>query len=114
MDILIYTRKDSLSSASSVFEHVKDYFAEKIQDKEFEWECSDTSLAVSMQVSEREIIGILGELMKRYPMLDVKASYSQEVREDDRSAQWWETVKIDSKEENGEKIIVRSSSVYWN
>lgn len=111
MDILIYTRE---TSSSSVFEHVKDYFTEKFPDKEFEWDCSDTSLAASVQVGEKEIVGIFEELVRRYPLLDVKASFSQEVREDDRSAQWWETVKISSKEENGEKKIVRSSSVYWN
>ena len=39
-------------------------------------------------------------------------SCSYEVREDDRSAQWWGTTKIYSEEEDGEIKIVSSSSTY--
>ncbi len=111
MDILIFTRE---SDRSSAFEDVKDYFSQEFKDKEFEWKCTGQMLSASLQISEEEITAAFRELVKRYPQLDVKAVSSRDIREDDRSAQWWQTTEIYSVGENGEKKIVSSSSTYWN
>lgn len=111
MDILIYTHeKDSLL----ILEDVKAYFLQEFSDKEFEWKCSDTRITTSLQVSEQEIVRVFKELVKKYPELNVEAVYSYDIREDDRSAQWWSTTRICSEKEDGETKIVRSSSTYWN
>lgn len=111
MDVFIYTQeKDS----SLTFENVKSYFSQEFSDKEFEWKCSNTMIATSFNISEKEIIKVFEELIKNYPNLNVEASYSYDVRENDRSAQWWGTTKIYSQKEDGEIKIVSSSSTYWN
>lgn len=112
MDILIYTHgKD----APSILEGVKNYFSQEFPDKVFEWKDSGTILSTSSpQMSETEITGAFEELVKKYPGLHVEASYSYDVREDDRSAQWWGVTRISSEREDGETSIVSSSSTYWN
>lgn len=111
MDILFYIGE---FDSAPVFEGVKNYFSQEFKDKKFEWKYTGQVLSASLQISEEEITAAFEELVKRYPQLNVKAVYSQDIREDDRSAQWWQTTKIYSEEKNGEKKIVSSSSTYWN
>lgn len=111
MDIMICTHD---KDASSVLEGVKVYFSQAFPAEQFVWEESGTILTGSLSVSEKEITGVFEELVKRYPRLKVEASYSYDVREDDRSAQWWGTKRIYSEQEDGETKIVSSSSTYWN
>lgn len=111
MDILIYTLE---KDPSQTLKSVKDYFLQKFSDKAFEWKCSNTMISTSFNISEEEITEAFEELVKKYPELHVEASYSYDVREDDRSAQWWGTARIHSEKENGETKIVSSSSTYWN
>ncbi len=111
MDILFYIGE---FDSAPVFEGVKKYFSQEFKDKMFEWKYTGQELSASLQISEEEITAAFEELVKRYPQLNVKAVYSQDIREDDRSAQWWQTTKIYSEEKNGEKKIVSSSSTYWN
>lgn len=111
MNILICSHEKDPSSA---LEGVKAYFAQKFLAENLEWKCAGTTLTVSLSASEKEITGIFEELVKKYPGLEVEASFSYDVREEDRSAQWWGTTRIYSKEENGETKIISSSSTYWN
>lgn len=111
MDILIYTEDED---SSIIFEGVKNYFLNEFSNQEFEWKLSGTALTTSLNISENEIIKAFEELVKKYPELNVTASHSYDIREDDRSAQWWATTKIYSEKENGEIKIVSSSSTYWN
>ena len=111
MDIMICTHE---KDASSVFEGVKAYFLQEFPTEELEWEGTGTVLTAVLPVGDKEITRVFEELVRRYPQLAVEASYSYDVREDDRRAQWWGTTKIYSKRENGETKIVSSSSTYWN
>ena len=111
MDISICTQK---KEATPILEGVKDYFLQKFPEKAFEWKVSGTMLAATLPMGEKEITEAFRELVKKFPGLHVEALDSYDVREDDRSAQWWRTVRIYSKEENGEMKIVRSASTYWN
>lgn len=111
MDIVISSHeKDS----SLIFKSVRDYFSQEFPMEKFEWKCSGSALAISLPVDEKEITDVFEELVKIYPQLHVEASYSYDVREDDRSAQWWGTTRIYSEKENGETKIVSSSNTYWN
>lgn len=96
------------------YENVKAYFSQKFPDRVYAWEHSGTILKTSLQAGEKEITEVFEKLVERYPELDVEASYSYDVREDDRSAQWWGTTRIYSERENGVTKIVSSSSTYWN
>lgn len=111
MDILISSHGEE---ALLILEKVKAYFAKKFPEEELNWKCSGTVLTTSLQTDEEEITRIFEELVKIYPELSVKASYSYDVREDDTSAQWWGVTSIYSEEENGETKIFRDSSTYWN
>lgn len=111
MDILICTHEEN---ASSILENVRAYFSQEFPEEELEWKCTETRLTVSLSAEEQEITRAFEELVEKYPGLQVEASYSYDVREDDRSAQWWGTTKIYSEKENGETKIVSSSSTYWN
>ncbi|HCT90655.1 MAG TPA: hypothetical protein DF613_04615 [Lachnospiraceae bacterium] len=65
-------------------------------------------------IPEKEILPILGELTEKYPLLDLWASYSHEIREDDRSAQWWETKTIKTERHpDGSASLVTDSSIHW-
>lgn len=113
MDISICTLSGEKESLL-ILEGVKDYFLQEFPSKEVEWVCSGTRLTTSLSVSEKEITKVFEELVKKYPQLDVEASDSYDVREDDRSAQWWGVTRIYAERENGETKIVSSSSTYWN
>lgn len=111
MDIVIssYEKDPSL-----IFKSVKDDFSQAFPAEKFNWKCSGSVLTISLPVSEKEITDVFEALVKKYPQLYVEASYSCDVREDDRSAQWWRTTRIYSEKEDGETKIVSSSSTYWN
>ena len=111
MDIVISSYE---KDPSSVFKSVRDYFSREFPTEKFEWKRSGSVLTTSLSVDEKEIADIFEELVKKHPQLYVEASYSYDVREDDRSAQWWGTTRIYSEKENGETKIVSSSSTYWN
>ncbi len=111
MNISICTQE---REASLILEGVKDYFLQKFPEKEFEWEVSGKMLTATQSMEEKEITEAFAELVKKYKRLHVEALDTCDIREDDRSAQWWRTVRIYSKEENGETKIVSSASTYWN
>lgn len=111
MNILICTKE---REATLILEGVKDYFLQKFPQKEFEWKASGTMLTTTLPMGEKEITEAFEELVKKYPRLHVEALDSCDIREDDRSAQWWRTVRIYSEKENGETKIVSSASTYWN
>ena len=57
----------------------------------------------------------LDKLLELYPVLDISASYTLTVREDDSSAQWWESVSISTeKKSDGTGYLKKSSGTYWN
>ena len=57
----------------------------------------------------------LDKLLELYSMLDISASYTLTVREDDSSAQWWESISISTEEKSdGSKYLKKSQSTYWN
>lgn len=65
-------------------------------------------------IPEKEILPVLGELAEKYPQLDLWASYSCETREDDRSAQWWETKTIKTERRpDGSASLATDSSIHW-
>ena len=111
MDISIHIQAEEFRSRS---ENIKTYFSQEFPDAECEWKCQGTTLAAALPVNENEIIRVFEGLVKKYPQLDVSASCSCEIREDDRSAQWWRVTRIYSQKEDGQKKIVSSSSTYWN
>lgn len=111
MDIVISSHE---KDPSLIFESVRDYFSQEFPMEKFAWKCSGPVLTISLPVGEKEITAVFEVLVKKHPQLHVEASYSYDVREDDRSAQWWGTTRIYSEEENGETKIVSSSSTYWN
>ncbi len=111
MDILICAHD---KDASAIYEDVKAYFSREFPDAALSWKRSGSLLTTSMDISEAEITRAFEALVKSYPRLDVKAFCSYDVREDDRSAQWWGTTEIHSTTEDGETKIVSSSSTYWN
>jgi len=65
-------------------------------------------------VSENDMIPVFRELIAKYPELDIFASCSHSVREDDRSAQWWSTTTIKTERHRGEaKTLSIDTSTYW-
>lgn len=111
MDVFITAwRRD----ASPVLEEIKSYFADRFPDMDLEWKRAGAMIRTSLSTDEETITAVFRELIGRYQDLEVEARYSFDIREDDRSAQWWETVRIYSEEEDGETRIFRSSDVYWN
>lgn len=111
MNVLICTHE---KDPSAVFEDVRAAFSQEFPEEKIPWKESGIALEAVLSASEEEITRIFEALVEKYPELRVSASYSYDVREDDRSAQWWGTTRIYSERENGETKIVSSSSTYWN
>lgn len=66
-------------------------------------------------VSAEEILPVLRALVEKYPKLDIFALDSEEIREDDRSAQWWRTTKISTaRRPDGTAELNVESGTYWN
>lgn len=69
---------------------------------------------IECDMSEEEIIPIFNKLIAEYPMLDIYAGYSYPIREDDRSAQWWRTIKIETEHHpDGTAALCMDSSTNW-
>lgn len=64
-------------------------------------------------VSEKDIMPVFNELIKKYPNLDIFAVYSQNIREDDTSAQWWSTTKIKTEHNPEGTTLSIDSGTYW-
>ncbi len=65
-------------------------------------------------VSEKDIMPVLRALVEKNPELDIFAVDSEEIREDDSSAQWWRTTTIKTaRRPDGTTELVRDSSTYW-
>ncbi len=112
MHILISTQE---ADRNLIFEGVKACFSQEFPAEMLTWEHSGPTISTSAsQIEEKDITRVFEALVKKYPGLKVEASFSYDVREDDRSAQWWGVTKIYSEQENGETKIVSSSSTYWN
>lgn len=66
------------------------------------------------EVPESDILPVFNELIAKYPELDVSATYSEDIREDDMSAQWWRTTEIKTMHcPDGTSKLDISSSTYW-
>lgn len=88
-------------------------------DCQLDWKIERFDEAVSATTDCNSHIGMVEEsfdkLLELYPMLDIKASYSLTVREDDSSAQWWESISISTEvKSDGSKYLKKSQSTYWN
>lgn len=76
---------------------------------------ADNCCETACDLPEKDILPILGELAEKYPLLDLWASYSCEIREDDRSAQWWETKTIQTERRpDGSASLVTDSNIHWS
>lgn len=111
MNLLIYSYEDD---SCFVMKDVEEYFSGQFPEKEIAWEHKGAALSATLSISEPEIISVFEELIRRYPKLHVEASFSYDVREEDRSARWWGVTKVYSEKKNGETKIVSSSNTYWN
>lgn len=65
-------------------------------------------------IPEKDILPLLNDLAEKYPLLDLWAAYSCEIRENDRSAQWWETKTIQTERRpDGSASLVTDSRIHW-
>lgn len=64
-------------------------------------------------VSENEILPVFKELIEKYSNLSIYATYSQEIREDDCSAQWWRSTTIKTEHHPEGTTLSIDSSTYW-
>ena len=63
---------------------------------------------------EEKILDILKGLIEQYPQLNLFASYSFDIREEDDSAQWWRTVTIKTNHHSdGTTTLDVDSSTNW-
>lgn len=65
--------------------------------------------------AKKDIVPVFNELIAKYPALDIFALCSEDIREDDSSAQWWRTTKIMTKHHpDGTAELSTTSDTYWN
>lgn len=65
-------------------------------------------------VSVKTILPVLRALVEKYPKLSIFAMDSEEIREDDSSAQWWRTTKITAERRpDGTTELKIDSGTYW-
>ncbi len=65
-------------------------------------------------VSVDKILPVFRALIEKYPKLDIFAMDCEDIREDDRSAQWWRSTTVRTVlRPDGTAELVRDSSTYW-
>ena len=65
-------------------------------------------------VSEERILPVFKELIEKYPKLDIYAVYAEDIRDDDRSAQWWRVTKIKTEHHSdGTTTLSTDSETHW-
>ncbi len=65
-------------------------------------------------VSEKDILPVFRTLIEKYPELSIFAMDSEEIRDDDRSAQWWRSTTIQTvRRPDGTAEFARDSNTYW-
>ena len=106
MDVTIYFKN---VDKEQIIEEFK-----KALDKEIDWKIKDFSISADVEMYEGKAQEIFEKLLDRFPDIDFYGSYSISVREEDRSAQWWETYTIKSAVKDGRKVIKTSCSTGWN
>ena len=84
-----------------------------------DWKIERFGEAISAKADCNSHIGMVEDsfdkLLELYPMIDISASYTLTVREDDSSAQWWESVNISTeKKSDGTRYLKKRSGTYWN
>lgn len=87
--------------------------------RELDWKIEHIGKAIFLSTccykNETQIESLFDEILKLYPKIDINASYSYSIREDDGSADWWETVSISTVENSdGTRYLDKSCSTYWN
>lgn len=66
-------------------------------------------------ISEAAALEVFRALIEKYPKLSIFAVDSEEIREDDSSAQWWRTTKISTRRRpDGTTELTVDSGTYWN
>ncbi len=65
------------------------------------------------KVTENDIVPVFNGLIAKYPALDLYAVYTEDIREDDRSAQWWRTTTVTTEHHPEGSKLSFESSTYW-
>lgn len=91
----------------------------KCAGNDLDWKIETGKYMVAGKTKVTENIGriekYLEKLLADYPQINISASYSCSCREEDGSAQWWESVNISTeKDKDGTKKLKVSSGTYWN
>lgn len=84
-------------------------------DDEPQWERDNYGYYETVcDAAENDILRVFNELIAKYPELNIFASYSQDIREDDSSAQWWRSTTIKTKHHpDGTATLDIDSGTYW-
>lgn len=115
MDIFITVRgEDSENTAKDVIEQINTS-ADAILDWKIEHVGESIYCNAICDNHVGTVIQTFENLLELYPALDISASYSYTVREEDRSANWFvvEEMRTEYKED-GTAYLKRSSGTYWN
>ncbi|MCM1149879.1 MAG: hypothetical protein NC319_07345 [Butyricicoccus sp.] len=65
-------------------------------------------------VSVKDILPVFRALTAKYPKLDIFALDCEEIRDEDRGAQWWRTTKITTEHRpDGTTELNIDSGTYW-
>lgn len=87
-------------------------------DKALDWNVERVGEAIYCKSDCNSQIGMViksfDKLLELYPALDINASYSYQVREEDGSAYWFETETIETVHNaDGTAYIKRNTSTNW-
>lgn len=76
--------------------------------------CNCNYYETECDIPEKDILPVFNGLIAEYPPLDLYASYTYDIREDDHSAQWWErkTLKTERRPD-GSTVLSTGSSIHW-
>lgn len=115
MDITITCRDDNREKIIADVTYRINLTADCMLD----WKIERFGEAISAKADCNSHIGMVensfDKLLELYPMIDISASYTLTVREDDSSAQWWESISISTEINNdGVKYLKKNQSTYWN
>lgn len=95
-----------------------DYITKTLMDYcncgEISWDKKDGRYIAIIDSSQEQLEKVFKVIIEVYNKVILYADCSYSVREDDGSADWWESITINTEYKDGKNQVTSSNGTYWN
>lgn len=108
-DISVSTYNDM-----EAFDFITKTLMEYCNCDDISWDKKDGRYISVIDAGQEELEKAFKVIVEIYDKVILYADCSYSVREDDRSAEWWESITISTELKDGKKCVTSSNGTYWN